>query len=246
MASTAARTNQQVSDVAASTQEANAGVQGVAAGAEQVSVSIREIGRQVSESARLTDQAVQSARRTDDVVQALADGAQKIGDIVSLITTIAGQTNLLALNATIEAARAGDAGKGFAVVASEVKNLAQQTSQATEAIAGQITTIQGATQEAVSAIRSIARLIEDVSSIAGAITLAVEEQGAATSEVAANVQRIAVSTDGITANTAGVSRAANDTGAAAGEVLTAAGALAKQVSLLSSELATFTATVRAA
>ncbi len=128
----ATKTNDQASNVAASAEEASAGVQTVAAAAEELTTSIHEISRQVAQSAKITGQAVEDARRTDTIVRALAESARKIGDVVQLISGIAGQTNLLALNATIEAARAGDAGKGFAVVASEVKSLAAQTAKATD------------------------------------------------------------------------------------------------------------------
>ena len=188
MSSTAAQTNQQASNVASAAEEASAGVQTAASAAEELTSSIGEITRQMQQSSRITEKAVNEARRTDVIVRALAEGAQKIGDVVGLITSIAGQTNLLALNATIEAARAGDAGKGFAVVASEVKNLAQQTAKATEDIRAQIGQIQTATVEAVDAIKGITATIEDVRIIAVTIASAVEEQGAATSEIARNVQ----------------------------------------------------------
>src|SRR5262249_23258561 len=134
MSSTAAQTDQQAANVAAAAEEASTGVQTVASAAEELTSSIGEINRQVAQSARVTEKAVNDARQTDGIVRALADGAQRIGQVVELISSIAGQTNLLALNATIEAARAGDAGKGFAVVASEVKSLANQTAKATEEI----------------------------------------------------------------------------------------------------------------
>jgi methyl-accepting chemotaxis protein len=148
--------------------------------------------------------AVKDAQRTNTIVSALSEGADKIGNVVGLITDIAGQTNLLALNATIEAARAGDAGKGFAVVASEVKSLASQTGRATEEIGAQIAQIQAATREAVAAIRGIATSIEEVSSIATSIASAVEEQGAATADIARTVHQTATAAQDVTVNIGGV------------------------------------------
>ena len=246
MSATAAQTNQQASSVAAAAEEASSGVQTVAAAAEELTSSIGEISRQVTQSSKITQQAVIDARRTDSIVRALAQGAQKIGDVVGLITNIAGQTNLLALNATIEAARAGDAGKGFAVVASEVKNLAQQTGKATEEISAQIGQIQAATNEAVEAIVGITTIIEEVSAIAASIASAVEQQGAATAEIARTVQQTANSTQDVTAHIGSVSQAANDTGAAASEVLNAAGDLSRQANTLTGEVADFVTGVRAA
>ena len=194
----------------------------------------------------MTGKAADDARRTDTIVRALADGAQKIGDVVGLITNIAGQTNLLALNATIEAARAGDAGKGFAVVASEVKSLAQQTATATEEIGAQISQIQGATREAVEAIQGIAGLSEKVSEIATTIAAAVEEQGSATAGIARNVQQAATSTQEVTANISGLSQAAQNTGSAATQVLGAAGQLSRQAERLAHEVGSFVSGVRTA
>ena len=159
---------------------------------------------------------------------ALAEGADKIGDIVQLINAIAGQTNLLALNATIEAARAGDAGKGFAVVASEVKSLANQTAKATEEIGQQIGEIQTATKEAVTAIQSITKIIGEISNTSTAIAASVEEQGSATKEIARNVQEAAAGTKEVTVNISGVSQGASETGSAATQVLGAADGLSKQ------------------
>ncbi len=215
MASTADETGQQAASVSAAAEQASSGVQTVAAAAEELTSSIGEISRQVAQSTKISQQAVADAHRTDGIVQALAEGAEKIGRVVQLITDIAGQTNLLALNATIEAARAGEAGKGFAVVASEVKSLATQTGKATGEISMQINQIQGATHEAVEAIRAITGTIEEVSAIAIAIAAAVEEQRAATAEIARNVQQTATSTHEVTANIASVGQAASQTGASA-------------------------------
>jgi len=246
MSATAGQTTEQAAGVAAAAEEASAGVQTVAASAEELSSSISEISRQVAQSSKITEKAVNDARRTDATVRALAEGAQRIGTVVELIRNIAGQTNLLALNATIEAARAGDAGKGFAVVASEVKGLAGQTAKATEEIAAQITQLQTETTQAVEAIKGITAVIEEVSTIATAIASAVEEQGAATNEIARNVQQTADSTRQVTSNIAGVSQGASGTGAAADQVLSAAGELSKQAETLSAEVGGFVASVRAA
>jgi methyl-accepting chemotaxis protein len=246
MTATAEQTAIQAQSVAAASEEAGTGIQTVAAAAEELSASIAEISQQVSQSSQVTTRAVADAQRTDAVVRALAEGAQKIGDVVGLINNIASQTNLLALNATIEAARAGDAGKGFAVVASEVKSLAQQTGVATAEIGAQISQMQSATKEAVNAILAITGTIDEVSTIATAIAAAVEEQGAATGEIARNVQHTAIAAQQVTANISGVNRAAGDTGAAATQVLGAAGELSKQSERLSHEVRGFVASVRAA
>ena len=246
MARTAVQAGSQATSVTAAAHEAGLSVQTVAAAAEQLTASIGEISRQVAYSSTITSQAVLDAQRTNTVVRALADGAEKIGKVVGLITEIASQTNLLALNATIEAARAGDAGKGFAVVASEVKNLAAQTGRATEEIGAQIIQIQAATKEAVEAIQGITGVIDQVSGIATSIASAVEQQNAATGEIARNVQQTANATQDVTVNIGGVTQAANDTGVTADHVLKAASTLSSKTRQLSHEVNSFVAEVRAA
>jgi methyl-accepting chemotaxis protein len=243
---TADRSNQQAAGVASAAEEASGGLQTVASAAEELNTSVIEISRRVTQSSTMTMKAVEDTKRTDVIVHALSDSAEKIGTVVSLISDIAGQTNLLALNATIEAARAGDAGKGFAVVASEVKSLANQTGKATEEISVQVAQIQTATREAVEAIRGIATTIEEVSAIATNIASAVEEQGAATSEIARNVQQTTQAAQKVTVSIGGVSQAAGETGTAAGQVLIAASDVSKQAEQLSGEVNSFVAGVRAA
>lgn len=246
MTGTAEHTNQRAAVVGSAATEASTRVQTVAAAAEELTSSIHEISRQVVQSAAITSRAVETARRTDTTVRALADGAKQIEHVAELISSIAGQTNLLALNATIEAARAGEAGRGFAVVAAEVKSLASQTADATKEIGTRIAQIQSATNEAVEAIQGITATIEEISEIATTIGSAIEEQGAATAEIARNVTQTAKATQDVTTNIGGVSAAANETGGAAGLVLTAASNLSKQAEQLSGEVTTFLAGVRAA
>ncbi len=230
--------------VAAATQQASANVQTVATAAEEMSSTIAEISRQVNRSAEVAGHAVGRAQGTNQSIQALAVQAGAIGDVVKLITDIASQTNLLALNATIEAARAGEAGKGFAVVASEVKNLANQTAKATDEIAAQIGGMQQATGEAVQAIAEISDTITQINEIATTIAAAMEEQDAATKEIARNVQQAAHGTEEVSSNISGVEQAAQGTGRAASELSDAADGLAEQATVLSDEVDRFIAQVR--
>ncbi len=246
MSDAAALATGQAASVALAARQASENVQTVAVAAEELTASVAEITRQVSHSAEVAVRAAADARRTDQIVRALAEGAQRIGDVVGLITTIAGQTNLLALNATIEAARAGDAGKGFSVVASEVKSLAHQTSKATGEIGAQIGQIQAATREAVAAIQGIAGTITELSGISAAIAAAVEQQSAATQEIARNVQQATNGAQEVTTSIRQVSNAATETGVASQQVLDAASELSRRAARLMSEVGEFVTGVRAA
>ncbi len=246
MTSIADGSARQANTVAAAAEEASANVQTVAASAEELTSSIAEISRQVEQSSSISRQAAEQAKATDNEVETLAQAANKIGEVVRLISDIAERTNLLALNATIEAARAGEAGRGFAIVASEVKGLAQQTARATEDIAAQVDAIQTATGHSVEAIREIAATIATVSQASTAIASAVEEQGAATKEIARNVQQASVGTSQVTQNITGVSEAAAEAGHAASQVLGAAGDLSKHSTDLRSKVEAFLSAIRAA
>ena len=246
MNATASRTTEQSVAVAAAAEEAASNVGTVAAAAEELGSSVQEIGRQIDGSASLARRAVEEAAQTAGLVQDLSTAATRIGDVVALITTIAGQTNLLALNATIEAARAGEAGRGFAVVAAEVKELANQTTRATHEIEEQIGRIQASTGHAVGAIRTISDRIGEISQVTTSIAAAVEEQGAATQEIVRNVAQAACGTSEVTQNITGVAHAAEQTGGATAQVLTSAADLAAQSDALNRQVGRFLATVRAA
>jgi len=246
MSATAEETTKQANAVAAASEQGAANVQTVASATEELASSISEIGRQVGHSSEIASNAVSEAGKANDMVQGLVVASQKIGEIVALINAIADQTNLLALNATIEAARAGEAGKGFAVVAAEVKNLATQTSKATEEISMQINSVQGATQNAVQAIASISKTIGEIDKISTAIAAAVEQQGAATQEIARNVEETAKGTREVSSNISGVTEAANGTGAAANQVLMASRALTEQSIALKDVVQVFLNNVKAA
>ena len=220
-------------------------VQTVAAAAEELSASVSEISRQVSQAARVASRALEETRATDITMAELTEAASRIGEVVRLISDIAGQTNLLALNATIEAARAGEAGKGFAVVASEVKNLAAQTTRATGDIAAQIGAIQSAAEGAVRSIQGIGTVVAEINEVASAIAAAVEQQGAATREIARNVAEAATGTDRVANSMDDVGRGAK---AAEGALTSLAGTtddIARHGEGLRDELSTLLRQMRA-
>lgn len=217
LAATAEQTNQQSSSVASAT--------------EELAASVTEISRQLAEATQIVSVAVREADKSEKLVDALVDAADRIGAVSAMIAQIAGQTNLLALNATIEAARAGEAGKGFAVVASEVKNLATQTAKATEEISEQIRAIQDSSKTTADSIREIVKVITTISEISTSISGAVEEQSAATNEVSTNI--------------VGVKEAAQGTGQASNDVLAGARILSDRSSQLRECVDAFLKQVRA-
>jgi methyl-accepting chemotaxis protein len=245
MREVAAKSTEQTGSVASAAEHASAGVSTVATAAEQLTSSIAEIARQIEHSAVITAGAVDRADRTDGQIAELAGASKRIGDVVKLISNIAAQTNLLALNATIEAARAGEAGKGFAVVASEVKALANQTARATSDITVQINQVQSLTDEAVTGVRAMAEVMHDIRGITDGIAAAVQEQGAATADIARNVHDVAEAANGISDHIGTVSRQVALGRSLADTVHEAADSVATEASALRNEVTSFLAGIRA-
>jgi methyl-accepting chemotaxis protein len=220
-------------------EDASVNVNTVASATEELAASIGEIAGQVRKSADVAAAAVDDATLSEQSIGALSSAAEKIGDVVSLISAIAEQTNLLALNATIEAARAGEAGRGFAVVASEVKQLASQTAKATADISQKIVEIQTQTSTSVDAIARIVGTVRSLGEITQTISAAVEEQGAATREIAVNCQRAAAGAGAVTENIGEVAAAVDLTGTSAGRLTNLAHDLARRADDLNKEVSTF-------
>jgi methyl-accepting chemotaxis protein len=245
MQNAAEQTSRQSAAVATASDQASGNVQSVAGATEEVTSSIQEISQQVVRSTKATATAIGQAKNATSVVQSLVEDVRRIGDVVKLISDIAGQTNLLALNATIEAARAGEAGKGFAVVASEVKTLASQTARATEEIIARISAVQGATQGVAQAIEGVAGTIDHLNEVAAAIAAAVEEQGATTAEIARNIQQVAQGTRAVSSTITDVGASAQRTGEVSGQISGAARDLAGKAGLLHQQVEGFLASLRA-
>jgi len=246
LSATAEETNARVTAVAEASEQSSGSVRSAAVATEELTASVSVIGEQVRNSSAIANRAVAEARATNAQIAGLAQATGRIGEVVSLITSIASQTNLLALNATIEAARAGDAGRGFAVVASEVKNLATQTAKATDEIAGQISSIQQETQQAVDAIQAIAATIESINEIAASVANSVEEQKLATEEIAGNASIAAAGTNDVTQNIGKVADAARQTEATSRSLSEAASDLQMEARTLRQAVQTFLSEVKAA
>ena len=233
------KTSERAEGAVHASNDASDNVEVAAAAAEELSSSINEISRQLSQTNTLVSNAVDEAGSTNQEIGGLAKAAQKIGDVVKLIHTVAGQTNLLALNATIEAARAGEAGRGFAVVASEVKSLAVQTARATDEIGAQIAAVQTSTRTAVDAIGRIAARMTEISEYTAAAAASVHQQSAATGDISQNVASATRGTKQIVTVLADVVGAATETHESAETVLTASEAVAAAAGDLRVEVETF-------
>lgn len=244
MAATAEKASHRTGEVAQSMGEANRGATAAAAASDEFALSIGEISRQAASSAELARQATETAHKADATISTLSDSAGQVGQIVELIQTIAQRTNLLALNASIEAARGGEAGRGFAVVASEVKELAMQTSRATEQISDQIQNMQNSTDASVDALRTIGKQVEQLETTAVAIASAVDQQSVAGRDLAHSIDLAARETERVSDHMDDVSGLSLSTGSAASQVLESATDLERQSSILKAQVDKFLSRVR--
>lgn len=233
------RTSQRTESAVRTSNEASTNVETAASAADELSHSIAEIGQQLNQTAGVVRLAVGEAHGTRQDIDALAQAAQQIGDVVKLIRGIAEQTNLLALNATIEAARAGEVGRGFAVVASEVKSLAVQTAKATEDISSQILEVQNSTGKAVVAIGRIAHRMGEIDDHTSAVAASVQQQTAATGEISRNVASAADGAKLIVTVLSEVAGASTETQQSAQTVLTASESVEAAATNLRSEVESF-------
>lgn len=244
MAGTAEQASQRTDELSRDMAEANAGATAAAAASDEFALSIAEISRQAASSNELARMATDAAMEADVTISTLADSAEQIGQIVELISNIAQRTNLLALNASIEAARGGEAGRGFAVVASEVKELAMQTSRATEQVADQIRSMQDSTGASVSALRSIAGQVQQLETTAVSIASSVDQQSVAGQDLARSIDLAARGTERVAGHVQDVHELSLSTGAAASQVLDSANDLDRQATTLNRQVEEFLRKVR--
>ncbi|MEP0391931.1 MAG: methyl-accepting chemotaxis protein [Erythrobacter sp.] len=245
MASSAQQASTRTGEVTSAMREANTGANAAAAASDEFAVSIGEVSRQAAASAQLARQASSSTDKADETITKLSNSAEQIGQVVGLIQTIAQRTNLLALNASIEAARGGETGRGFAVVASEVKELAMQTSRATEEVSQKIREMQDTTGASVTALRSIASEVAELENVAVSIASAVDEQSMAGGDLARSIEMAARGTEEVAGHTEEVQQLSVSTGAAASQVLSSATALEQQAATLRAQVNGFLDEVRA-
>jgi methyl-accepting chemotaxis protein len=238
-------TSSKANAVASGASQASASVQTVAGSAEEMTNSIGTISRRVSDATQRAEGAATQAEKSRDTIHTLSDAADKIGEVVQLVQAIASQTNLLALNATIEAARAGEAGKGFAVVASEVKNLAHQTSKATDEITSHVASIQGITAETRGAIDTISKTLSEISSIMSGIEVDTAQQRNATQDISRSVQDAARGTLDVSNHITQITSTSAETGRMATEARDSAVDLSRQAETLKREVDEFILSVRA-
>lgn len=246
MLESAAETNNRSGNVATTSEQTTANVHTVAAASEQLSASVQEISSQIGKTTQVVNESVSNAENAETTTQSLTEATNRIGEVVSMISDIAEQINLLALNATIESARAGEAGKGFAVVASEVKNLATQTTKATEEIGGLVENVQGVSQDVVTVLNTIRESINNVNEYTGGIASAVEEQSATTNEIAANMQHAASGVTSISDDIGNISKSSQAADEASRQVLDAAKLLSEQAESLNQEVSSFLSNIKAA
>ena len=246
MAATAEQSSERTREVSQSMNEANSGATAAAAATDEFALSISEISRQAASSSDLARLATDATVEADTTISELSNSAEEVGQIVELIQSIAQRTNLLALNASIEAARGGEAGRGFAVVASEVKELAMQTSRATEQISDQIRDMQDTTGASVNALRSIAGQVRELETTAVSIASAVDQQSVAGQDLARSIDIAARGTDRVSGHVEDVRELSLSTGAAATQVLTSATELEEQATTLSNQVDEFLRQVREA
>ncbi len=243
LSGSAQASEQEATTAASATTQTASNVGEVSAAAEQLSASVNEIRNQVNHQSSIAESAVSHSRSASGVLTTLKESADSVTDILSLISDIAKKTHLLSLNATIEAARAGEAGKGFTVVATEVKQLADQTSKATDDIHRQLEDIQSKTDDAFEALKEIAGVTEEMGTVSLTISSAVEEQSAATGEIARAAQYASTGTTEVSETVSRVSENAANTNKLSKTVLETSDLLAEKSAQLRAQAQGFVAKI---